>query len=244
MGLERIAAVLQDKHNNFNTDGFTPLIEEANKITKLNDLGNSSLKVIADHLRSSSFLIAEGIVPSNEGRGYVLRRIIRRALRHANKIGHEGPILSTLSSTLVKEMGNYHSLLKKNEEIIKSNLLQEEEQFSQTLSQGMLLLEEEIKKLDGKLLSGEVIFKLYDTYGFPVDMTSDFARENSLEVDIEGYEDLMSMQRERARSSSAFSSVLAESISISGKTDFLGYENSSSSSLIYSEIGEFSLLHF
>lgn len=232
MGLERIAAVLQDKHNNFNTDGFTPLIEEANKITKLNDLGNSSLKVIADHLRSSSFLIAEGIVPSNEGRGYVLRRIIRRALRHANKIGHEGPILSTLSSTLVKEMGNYHSLLKKNEEIIKSNLLQEEEQFSQTLSQGMLLLEEEIKKLDGKLLSGEVIFKLYDTYGFPVDMTSDFARENSLEVDIEGYEELMSMQRERARSSSAFSSVLAESISISGKTDFLGYENSSSSSKV------------
>ena len=232
MGLERIAAVLQDKHNNFNTDGFTPLIEEANKITKLNDLGNASLKVIADHLRSSSFLIAEGIVPSNEGRGYVLRRIIRRALRHANKIGHEGPILSTLSSTLVKEMGNYHSLLKKNEEIIKSNLLQEEEQFSQTLSQGMLLLEEEIKKLDGKLLSGEVIFKLYDTYGFPVDMTSDFARENSLEVDIEGYEELMSMQRERARSSSAFSSVLAESISISGRTDFLGYDKPATSSKI------------
>jgi len=232
MGLERIAAVLQDKHNNFNTDGFTPLIEEANKITKLNDLGNASLKVIADHLRSSSFLIAEGIVPSNEGRGYVLRRIIRRALRHANKIGHEGPILSTLSSTLVKEMGNYHSLLKKNEEIIKSNLLQEEEQFSQTLSQGMLLLEEEIKKLDGKILSGEVIFKLYDTYGFPVDMTSDFARENSLEVDIEGYEELMSMQRERARSSSAFSSVLAESISISGRTDFLGYDKPATSSKI------------
>ena len=232
MGLERIAAVLQDKHNNFNTDGFTPLIEEANKITKLNDLGNASLKVIADHLRSSSFLIAEGIVPSNEGRGYVLRRIIRRALRHANKIGHEGPILSTLSSTLVKEMGNYHSLLKKNEEIIKSNLLQEEEQFSQTLSQGMLLLEEEIKKLDGKILSGEVIFKLYDTYGFPVDMTSDFARENSLEVDIEGYEELMSMQRERARSSSTFSSVLAESISISGRTDFLGYDKPATSSKI------------
>ena len=232
MGLERIAAVLQDKHNNFNTDGFTPLIEEANKITKLNDLGNASLKVIADHLRSSSFLIAEGIVPSNEGRGYVLRRIIRRALRHANKIGHEGPILSTLSSTLVKEMGNYHSLLKKNEEIIKSNLLREEEQFSQTLSQGMLLLEEEIKKLDGKILSGEVIFKLYDTYGFPVDMTSDFARENSLEVDIEGYEELMSMQRERARSSSAFSSVLAESISISGRTDFLGYDKPATSSKI------------
>ena len=232
MGLERIAAVLQDKHNNFNTDGFIPLIEETNKITKLNDLGNASLKVIADHLRSSSFLIAEGIVPSNEGRGYVLRRIIRRALRHANKIGHEGPILSTLSSTLVKEMGNYHSLLKKNEEIIKSNLLQEEEQFSQTLSQGMLLLEQEIKKLDGKILSGEVIFKLYDTYGFPVDMTSDFARENSLEVDIEGYEELMSMQRERARSSSAFSSVLAESISISGRTDFLGYDKPATSSKI------------
>ena len=232
MGLERIAAVLQDKHNNFNTDGFTTLIQEANKIIETNDLDNASLKVIADHLRSSSFLIAEGIVPSNEGRGYVLRRIIRRALRHANKLGYEGPILSSLSSKLVEEMGNSHSLLKKNEEIIRSNLLQEERQFSKTLSQGMTLLEEEASKLDSNILSGEVIFKLYDTYGFPVDMTSDFARENSLEVDIDGYENLMSMQRERARSSSTFSSVLAESISISGRTDFLGYEKLATSSKI------------
>ena len=232
MGLERIAAVLQDKHNNFNTDGFTTLIQEANKIIETNDLGNASLKVIADHLRSSSFLIAEGIIPSNEGRGNVLRRIIRRALRHANKLGYEGPILSSLSSKLVVEMGNSHSLLKKNEEIIRSNLLQEERQFSKTLSQGMTLLEEEVSKLDSNILSGEVIFKLYDTYGFPVDMTSDFARENSLEVDIDGYENLMSMQRERARSSSTFSSVLAESISISGRTDFLGYEKLATSSKI------------
>ena len=232
MGLERMASVLQKKQNNFNTDSFLSLIKAASKLTKLNENENSSLRVIVDHLRASSFLIAEGITPSNEGRGYVLRRIIRRALRHGNKLGHKGPLLSVLASKLVEDMGQAHPLLIKNLKIIEANLLQEEEQFESTLSQGMSLLEEEIKQLEGKEIPGELVFKLYDTYGFPVDMTSDFARENDLFIDLKGYEELMLEQKKRARSSSSFSSVLTESISISGKTNFVGYEDSYSDSKI------------
>ena len=191
MGLERMTAVLQGEHNNYNIDLFTKLVTNVAELTDEKNRENPSLRVIADHLRASSFLIADGIVPSNEGRGYVLRRIIRRALRHANKLGFKGTLLASMVPTLIEEMGDAHPLLTKESKIIEANLLQEEQQFSETLSQGMLLLESEIDALDQKVIPGETIFKLYDTFGFPVDMTADFARERGLEVDLVEYEKLM-----------------------------------------------------
>ncbi|MFM1566450.1 MAG: alanine--tRNA ligase [SAR86 cluster bacterium] len=224
LGLERMAAVLQGKHSNFETDLFTPLIKDAAKICGTKDLNNPSLKVISDHLRASAFLVADGVSASNEGRGYVLRRIIRRALRHADKLGAEKPVMSSMVPTLVKQMSDAYPILKKNSALIQANILQEEEQFASTLVQGMSLLKEEVKNLKGKTISGELIFKLYDTYGFPPDMTADFARENNLKVDLEGYEKSMNKQKERGREASAFSSVLPESLNLKGSTDFVGYE--------------------
>jgi len=225
LGLERMAAVLQGKHSNFETDLFTPLIKDAAKICGTKDLNNPSLKVISDHLRASAFLVADGVSVSNEGRGYVLRRIIRRALRHADKLGAEKPIMSSMVPTLVKQMSDAYPILKKNSALIQANILQEEEQFASTLVQGMSLLKEEVKNLKGKTISGELIFKLYDTYGFPPDMTADLARENNLKVDLKGYEKSMNKQKERGREASAFSSVLPESLNLKGSTDFVGYEN-------------------
>ncbi len=232
MGLERMAAVLQGEHNNYNIDLFSKLVSKAGELTQVNDPENPSLRVIADHLRASSFLIADGIVPSNEGRGYVLRRIIRRALRHTNKLGMKGTLLASMVPTLIEEMGDAHPLLKKESKIIEANLLQEEQQFSETLNQGMSLLKSEIEDLDGKVIPGKTVFKLYDTFGFPVDMTADFARENSLEVDLAEYEELMLQQKERARSSNSFSSVLPESLSIEGSTEFIGYEHKNANTKI------------
>ena len=232
MGLERMAAVLQEEHNNYNIDLFSKLVSKAGELTQVNDHENPSLRVIADHLRASSFLIADGIVPSNEGRGYVLRRIIRRALRHANKLGMKGTLLASMVPTLIEEMGDAHPLLKKESKIIEANLLQEEQQFSETLNQGMSLLKSEIEDLNGKVIPGKTIFKLYDTFGFPVDMTADFARENGLEVDLVEYDELMLQQKERARSSSSFSSVLPESLSIEGSTEFIGYEHKNANTKI------------
>ena len=225
LGLERMAAVLQGKHSTFETDLFTPLIKDAAKICGTKDLNNPSLKVISDHLRASAFLVADGVSVSNEGRGYVLRRIIRRALRHADKLGAEKPVMSSMVPTLVKQMSDAYPILKKNSALIQANILQEEEQFASTLVQGMSLLKEEVKNLKGKTISGELIFKLYDTYGFPPDMTADFARENNLKVDLKGYEKSMNKQKERGREASAFSSVLPESLNLKGSTDFVGYEN-------------------
>ena len=232
MGLERMAAVLQEEHNNYDIDLFKKLVGKAAELTSSKDLKNPSLRVIADHLRASSFLIADGIVPSNEGRGYVLRRIIRRALRHANKLGMKNTMLSSMVPILIEEMGDAHPLLIKESKIIQANLLQEEQQFSETLNQGIALLESEVEELDDKIIPGETVFKLYDTYGFPVDMTADFAREKGLEVDLVKYEELMLQQKDRARSSSSFSSVLPESISISGSTEFIGYEHTNSNTKI------------
>ena len=232
MGLERIAAVLQEEHNNYEIDLFNKIVSKAAELTKVNDLKDPSLRVIADHLRASTFLIADGIIPSNEGRGYVLRRIIRRALRHANKLGFKGTLLSPMVPTLIEVMGDAYPLLAKESKIIEANLLKEEKQFSETLIQGMSLLKNEIEELDGKVIPGKTIFKLYDTFGFPVDMTADFARENELELDLAGYEELMLQQRERARSSSSFSSVLPESLSIEGSTEFIGYEHTNSGTKI------------
>jgi len=224
LGLERMVAVLQGKHSTFETDLFTPLIKDAAKICGTKDLNNPSLKVISDHLRASAFLVADGVSVSNEGRGYVLRRIIRRALRHADKLGAEKPVMSSMVPTLVKQMSDAYPILKKNSALIQANILQEEEQFASTLVQGMSLLKEEVKNLKGKTISGELIFKLYDTYGFPPDMTADFARENNLKVDLKGYEKSMNKQKERGREASAFSSVLPESLNLKGGTDFVGYE--------------------
>ena len=224
LGLERMAAVLQGKHSSFETDLFTPLIKDAAKICGTKDLNNPSLKVISDHLRASAFLVADGISPSNEGRGYVLRRIIRRALRHADKLGTNQHVMSSMVPTLVKQMSDAYPILKKNSKLIKANILQEEEQFASTLVQGMSLLKEEVKNLKGKTISGELIFKLYDTYGFPPDMTADFARENNLKVDLKGYEKSMNKQKERGREASHFSSVLLESLNLKGSTDFIGFE--------------------
>ncbi len=232
MGLERMAAVLQEEHNNYDIDLFKKLVGKAAELTSRKDLKNPSLRVIADHLRASSFLIADGIVPSNEGRGYVLRRIIRRALRHANKLGMKNTMLSSMVPILVEEMGDAHPLLIKESKIIQANLLQEEQQFSETLNQGIALLESEVEELNDKIIPGETVFKLYDTYGFPVDMTADFAREKGFEVDLVKYEELMLQQKDRARSSSSFSSVLPESISISGSTEFIGYEHTNSNTKI------------
>ena len=232
MGLERMAAVLQNEQNNFETDILKAIVSEAGKLTGSTDLNNPSLRVIADHLRAASFLIADGITPTNEGRGYVLRRIIRRALRHAHKLGMKEPILSKLVPVLEDKMGEAYPLLIKNSDIIKANLAQEEQQFSSTLEQGMQLLESAVKTLEGNVISGELVFKLYDTYGFPVDMTADFAREKNLSIDIDQYDSLMEEQKERARSSSSFNSIIPESLNIEGKTDFLGYESNSISSSI------------
>ena len=224
LGLERMAAVLQQEHSNFETDLFKPLITKAANLCKTKDLTDPSLKVISDHLRASAFLVADGISPSNEGRGYVLRRIIRRALRHANKLGAEQHVLSSMVPTLVKQMSNAYPILKRNSKLIEANILQEEEQFASTLIQGMNILREELGNIKGKTISGELIFKLYDTYGFPPDMTADFARENNLKADLEGYENLMAQQKERGRQSSTFSSIIPESLNIEGSTKFVGYE--------------------
>ena len=230
MGLERMTAVLQNEHNNYDTDILKAIVSEAGELTKHKDLSNPSLRVIADHLRAASFLIADGVIPSNDGRGYVLRRIIRRALRHAHKLQMKDPILSKLVSTLEDQMGETYPLLLKNSEIIKANLLKEERQFSLTLEQGMQLLESELENLKGNEISGDVVFKLYDTYGFPTDMTADFARERNLTIDEDKYKILMQEQKERARSSSNFNSIIPESLDVKGETDFLGYESYSSNS--------------
>ncbi|GIS74336.1 MAG: hypothetical protein CM1200mP12_00550 [Gammaproteobacteria bacterium] len=154
----------------------------------------------------------------------MLRRIIRRALRHADKLGSKQPVLSSMVPTLVKQMSNAYPILKKNSKLIKANILQEEEQFALTLVQGMGLLKEEVKNLKGKTIPGELIFRLYDTYGFPPDMTADFARENNLKVDLKGYEEAMTKQKERGREASTFGSVIPESLNLKGSTNFVGYE--------------------
>ena len=224
MGLERMTTVLQGKTDNFETDVFSPLVNKIYEMSGLDNLNNPSLKVIADHIRASAFLISDGITPTNEGRGYVLRRIVRRALRHCHKLKIESPVLSELIPTLVNSMSTAYPDLKKNSNLIQANLLKEEEQFNSTLVQGMKLLKEEIKGFSGRILPADLVFKLYDTYGFPLDMTSDFAKENGLGIDIKGYENLMKKQQTRGREFSTFSSTLKESVILKGKTKFQGYK--------------------
>jgi alanyl-tRNA synthetase len=226
MGLERTAAVMQGVHSNYEIDLFVHLIQAAADATNTRDLESKSLRVIADHIRASSFLIADGVFPSNEGRGYVLRRIIRRALRHGYMLGQDKPFFYTLVAALEKEMGEAYPELKTQRAQIERVLKQEEERFAETLSQGMALLESAIGSLkDSKVIPGETVFRLYDTYGFPVDLTADIARERGLTIDVAGYEAAMEAQRKQSQAASKFGVDLRAGVTLDDKTHFSGYEN-------------------
>ncbi|MBT3461115.1 MAG: alanine--tRNA ligase [Gammaproteobacteria bacterium] len=224
MGLERLAAVMQSQHNNYDTDLFQPVIVKAAEVLSVSDLQIPSLKVIADHLRSSVFLICDGVLPSNEGRGYVMRRIMRRALRHGHALGATKPFFHELVPVLVAEMGETYPMLIKTSEQIERIVLKEETQFALTLDQGMRILDEAIADLSDQVIPGAVIFKLYDTYGFPADLTGDIARERNLLLDMPGFESEMSQQRNRARAASKFQGEGVEDLETDAVTAFLGYE--------------------
>ena len=224
MGLERIAAVLQGVHNNYDIDLFQALIKRAAELTNTKDTQHTSLRVLVDHIRSCAFLIVDGVQPSNEGRGYVLRRIIRRAIRHGYKLETKEAFFHKLVQPLVEEMGEAYPELKAKAEVVSNILLKEEQRFAETLEQGMKLLQDGTKSLKNNLITGETAFKLYDTYGFPVDLTADYARENNLTVDLEGFEKAMDVQRERARSSSSFAVGQSELPDLDLSTEFIGYE--------------------
>jgi len=224
MGLERIAAVLQHVHSNYEIDLFTQLIKAVAAQLELNETDDKSLRVIADHLRSSAFLIADGVLPGNEGRGYVLRRIIRRAIRHGNKLGADAPFFAALVPALLGQMGEAYPQLKERATVIVNALQSEEEQFARTLDNGMAILEEALAGISDTLIPGEVIFKLYDTYGFPVDLTNDIARERGLSLDLEGYEAAMAAQRQRSQDHAGFKVDYSQTLNVEGETEFLGYE--------------------
>jgi len=224
MGLERIAAVLQGVHSNYEIDMFQRLIKAAADVTGCKDLHDNSLKVIADHIRACSFLIADGVLPSNEGRGYVLRRIIRRAIRHGYKLGQEGLFFHKLVDALDAEMGDAYPELRRQKEQIARALKQEEERFAETLDQGMKILDAAMADISGKEIPGAVVFKLYDTYGFPADLTADIARERGLGIDQAGFEREMEAQRQRAREASKFGVDYGKEIKLDAITEFVGYE--------------------
>lgn len=224
MGLERISAVMQHVHSNYEIDLFQSLLAAAAKAIGCANDDQPSLKVVADHIRSCGFLIADGVLPSNEGRGYVLRRIIRRACRHGNKLGAKGSFFHKIVAALVAEMGEAFPELKSQQAHIERVLKTEEEQFAKTLEQGLRILEQDLAQLQGKAVPGDVVFKLYDTYGFPMDLTADIARERELTIDEAGFEREMEAQRERARSASAFGMDYNSLVKVDTATDFLGYD--------------------
>ncbi|WP_258240642.1 alanine--tRNA ligase [Pseudidiomarina homiensis] len=223
MGLERIAAVLQHVHSNYEIDLFQALIKAAAQIIGTEDLDSKSLRVIADHIRSCSFLIADGVQPSNEGRGYVLRRIIRRAVRHGNMLGAHGTFFHKLVPALLEQMGVAYPELVDKEKIIADALLREEEQFGKTLERGLAILQDALDELHGTVIPGDVVFKLYDTYGFPVDLTADIAREKELTIDVEGFDKEMAAQRKRAQQASQFGVDYNERLKSSQQSAFTGY---------------------
>lgn len=227
MGLERIAAVMQGVHSNYEIDLFQNLLKAAAELTGQTDINQPSLRVIADHIRSCSFLISDGVMPGNEGRGYVLRRIIRRAVRHGHKMGAREPFFHKLVATLDAEMGQAYPELHKQSAHIARVLLKEEEQFERTLDHGMKLLDESIAVLESNVLPGDTIFKLYDTYGFPYDLTADVARERGITLDQKGFEAALEEQRARARAASKFSADTQTTIDIDTQTDFVGYDRTS-----------------
>ena len=224
MGLERIAAVLQGVHSNYEIDLFQKLLKAAAELAGINDLTQSSLRVIADHIRSCAFLIADGVMPSNEGRGYVVRRIIRRAIRHGYRLGIRDVFFYKLVAPLAEEMGEAFPELKAAQAQVERVLKKEEERFAETLEQGMKILEACVAKMEGTVIPGDTVFQLYDTYGFPVDLTADFARENHLTVDHAGFETAMSAQRDRARSASSFGADYDQDIKLDAQTEFTGYD--------------------
>lgn len=223
MGLERIAAVMQGVHNNYDIDLFQHLLTAAASATGCDDRDSKSLRVIADHIRSSAFLISDGVLPANEGRGYVLRRIIRRAIRHGHKLGQQQPFFHRLVKALAEVMGEAYPELVEREAQIARVLLAEEEQFAKTLDKGMNVLEEALAQLSGREIPGEVVFTLYDTYGFPVDLTADIARERDLTLDMAGYEAAMEAQRQRARAAGAFKVDYTQAALDLPATEFTGY---------------------
>ncbi|HEI8866940.1 TPA: alanine--tRNA ligase [Serratia odorifera] len=225
MGLERIAAVLQHVNSNYEIDLFRTLIEAVAKVTGATDLDNKSLRVIADHIRSCAFLISDGVIPSNENRGYVLRRIIRRAVRHGNMLGAKDTFFYKLVAPLIGVMGPAADELKSQQAMVEQVLKTEEEQFARTLERGLALLDEELAKLQGDTLDGETAFRLYDTYGFPVDLTADVCRERGLKVDEVGFEAAMEAQRRRARESSGFGADYNSLIRVDGASEFCGYDH-------------------
>jgi len=229
MGLERIAAVMQGVHTNYDIDLFSNLIKAAADVLGVERDGSSSLNVIVDHIRACSFLVVDGVLPGNEGRGYVLRRIIRRAIRHGKKLGTDEAFFYKLVAPLAKEMGEAYPELVKARAHVEKVLKKEEERFAETLDQGMEILETAIADLDGKQIPGDVVFKLYDTYGFPVDLTADIARERELTVDEAGFEVAMDQQRDRARAASKFSAAGGDSLKTDAKTEFLGYDGTEAS---------------
>jgi alanyl-tRNA synthetase len=232
MGMERLAAVMQGVHSNYEIDLFQTLLKKGAELAKNADIDSPSLKVIADHIRSCSFLITDGVLPSNEGRGYVLRRIIRRAIRHGYKLGMEAPFFYKLVQPLVDEMGKAYPELAKVQPQVEQALEKEERRFAETLEHGMKVLEEAIGNLSGDTIDGETVFKLYDTYGFPVDLTGDIARERNLKLDEAGFESAMEAQRERARAAGKFGADYGDKLDVSGATAFHGYDSLAETSTI------------
>ena len=225
MGLERISAIIQNVHSNYEIDIFQNLIKATAKIVGVTSLEDKSLRVVADHIRSCSFLISDGVMPSNEGRGYVLRRIIRRAVRHGNKLGANGVFFYKLVAALATEMGEAYPELNEQRAVIEKVLRVEEEQFSRTLERGMLILNDALNELEGKVVPGDVVFKLYDTYGFPADLTNDVAREKGLSIDEQGFEQAMAEQRKRAQKASNFDVDYNEQLRSDLESIFVGYEH-------------------
>ena len=238
MGLERICAVMQGVHSNYDIDLFKSLIRAAAELTGTTDLDSSSLRVIADHIRACAFLIVDGVVPSNEGRGYVLRRIIRRAIRHGYKLGQTRPFFHKLVPALAEEMGAAYPELVADSERVMQILAQEEDRFAETLATGMALLDAETAKLASNVIPGEVAFKLYDTFGFPLDLTADVARERNLEVDRAGFDAAMEAQRRMAKAASKFGADQRSTLTLEGKTGFLGYEKLADSGRVVALIAD------
>lgn len=232
MGLERISAVMQGVNSNYDIDLFQSLLQAAQRVTGSTDVASPSLRVIADHIRACSFLITDGVLPANEGRGYVLRRIIRRAIRHGYKLGQSKPFFADLVADLDAVMGEAYPELRAAGDHVARVLRQEEERFAETLVNGMALLEGAIAALDGTTIPGETVFKLYDTYGFPMDLTADVARERGLAIDEAGFAAAMEAQRDRARAASKFGVDLRDAVKLEGRVDFCGYEHTAATGTV------------
>ena len=232
MGLERIAAVMQKVHSNYEIDLFCNLLAAVQAVTQADDPENKSLRVIGDHIRSCAFLVCDGVMPSNEGRGYVLRRIVRRAVRHGHKLGATGAFFYKLVGALADEMGDAYPELKENQATIEKVLLREEEQFLKTLDEGMKILDQGLASLKGDVIPGELVFKLYDTHGFPADLTGDIARERNLSIDHEGFDRLMAEQKARSKQGDQFANDYHGGLGVEGATEFTGYEHNAGSATI------------